>query len=132
MQEQEKRDLLTRLAEGAHKAGNASVAANPSDPAHFMLFDGHTTTPVVDDEDCYICQDPEFAQMGMPLCSFCPGCLRTGERFGHIPADDTVCTVCGFEHGPQDYDQRGFITGLPPEIALAAWQAAHPGKTPPS
>lgn len=66
----------------------------PDDPAYWMLFDGHTTTPVVYKEGCYICEDPEFAQMGLPLCSKCFKCE------GHVPADDCICDDCG-------EDQRG-------------------------
>jgi hypothetical protein len=38
---------------------------------------------------CYICDDPEYALMGLPLCYPCPACG------GHIPADDCVCDDCG-------------------------------------
>ena len=66
-----------------------SVKMKPSDPAYWMLFDGVTSTPVVHKPGCYICEDPEFAQMGLPLCRECPYCK------GHVPADDTVCDNCG-------------------------------------
>lgn len=68
-----------------------------SDPAYWMLSDGHVSTPVVHDPSCYICKDPEFAQMGLPLCRECPACVREshGQQKGHVPADDTACTVCG-------------------------------------
>jgi hypothetical protein len=65
-----------------------SVPMKPSDPAYWMLSDEHTTTPVIYREGCYICEDPEFAQMGMPLCYKCSKCQ------GHVPADDTVCDDC--------------------------------------
>lgn len=65
-----------------------SVPMKPSDPAYWMLLDDFTTTPVVFREGCYICEDPEFAQMGLPLCRKCPECQ------GHIPADDSVCDDC--------------------------------------
>jgi len=42
-------------------------------------------------DGCYICQDPEFALMGMPLCRKCPACG------GHVQADDTVCWQCGLD-----------------------------------
>ena len=61
----------------------------PDDPAYWMLFDGHETVPVVYSPTCYICNDPEFAQMGLPLCRACPVCG------GHIAADDTRCDGCG-------------------------------------
>lgn len=122
----EQQEMLGRLGAGAHAAGNASVALNPSDPAFFMLLDGHTSTPVVHRDGCYICEDPEFAQMGMPLCSACPACLRAGRGMGHIAADDTTCDECEEEHGPDDYDEEGLITGLPRKQAVAVWNAAHP------
>jgi len=57
------------------------------DPAYFLLTDGHTSTPVegLYRATCYICRDPEFAQMGLPLCYACHVCG------GHVPADDTIC-----------------------------------------
>ena len=61
------------------------MKTQPSDPAHWMLSDGFTSTPVVYNPDCYICNDPEYAQMGLPLCY---KCLICG---GHVPADDIVC-----------------------------------------
>lgn len=60
-----------------------------TDPAYAMLKDGHTTTPTVYKRSCYICNDPEFAQLGMSLCKACPGCG------GHVPADDVECDDCG-------------------------------------
>ena len=71
----------------------------PSDPAYWMLLDGVETKPVVHSDTCYICRDPEFAQMGMPLCRACPACG------GHVAADDTVCDGCGL-------DEQGFWTAV--------------------
>jgi hypothetical protein len=65
----------------------------PGDPAYWMLFDGFTTTPAVHRKGCYICEDPEFARMGLPLCRKCPECG------GHIAADDYVCDACGLADG---------------------------------
>jgi hypothetical protein len=70
-----------------------STQMQTNDPAYFLLKDGHTSTPTVHREGCYICEDPEFAQMGLPLCQECPQCG------GHIPADDPGCDDC-------DYDAR--------------------------
>lgn len=68
----------------------------PTDPAYFLLKDGHTSTPTVHRDGCYICEDPEFAQMGLPLCSPCPKCTAGGvEPKGHVPADDECCDDCG-------------------------------------
>lgn len=60
-----------------------------NDPCYFMLEDGHETRPETHNPDCYICRDPEFAQMGLPLCRKCPICG------GHVAADDTRCDDCG-------------------------------------
>lgn len=38
---------------------------------------------------CYICRDPSFKAMGLPLCRRCRFCG------GHIAADDVVCDDCG-------------------------------------
>lgn len=71
------------------------ATTQPGDPAFWMLFDEFVSTPVegLYRASCYICRDPEFAQMGLPLCYKCSHCG------GHVPADDTVCTDC-------DHDQR--------------------------
>jgi hypothetical protein len=122
----QQQEMLGRLAAGAHAAGNASVAANPSDPAFWMLFDGPATVPVVHLDGCYICEDPEYAAMGMPLCYPCPNCLRNAAGMGHIAADDTSCDECGYEHGPDDYDEEGLVTGIPREKALSVEEARHP------
>jgi hypothetical protein len=67
-----------------------------SDPAYWMLSDGHTSTPQVHRAGCAICVDPEFAAMGLPLCQPCPECSRAvGGIAGHIPADDEKCDDCG-------------------------------------
>jgi hypothetical protein len=44
----------------------------------------------VHDAECYICNDPDYAAYGLPLCYPCPICG------GHIAADDNVCDVCGW------------------------------------
>ncbi|WP_169541952.1 hypothetical protein [Nocardia jiangxiensis] len=76
-----------------------------SDPAYWMLSNGHTSTPTVFDRNCYICRDPEYAQMGVSLCRPCPACTKKqGTNAGHIPADDVECSVCGYEDGPGDYE----------------------------
>lgn len=87
------------------------LATQATDPAAWMLHDGKTSkhAPGVQEigleRGCYICQDPEFAQMGLPLCRPCPECQRQGRGSGHIPADDGVCDVCGHEETPADYPQ---------------------------
>ena len=57
----------------------------PDDPAFWMLFDGVTSTPTVHNENCYICRDPEYAQMGLPLCYPCFLCKA------HVQVDDGTC-----------------------------------------
>ena len=60
----------------------------PDDPCQFMLHDDITSQPTFHRKGCYICEDPEFAQMGLPLCYPCRFCK------GHVAADDTVCDDC--------------------------------------
>lgn len=74
-----------------------SVPLRPDDPAYWMLQrgideqgndvpnTGWVKESQVDNSSCYICNDPEFALMGLPLCYPCVVCL------GHTPADDTIC-----------------------------------------
>jgi hypothetical protein len=83
------------------------LGTQDTDPAAWMLHDSFTSTPVVYSDGCYICRDPEFAQMGLPLCRRCPECVRQGRGSGHIPADDTECTDCGYEDSPEDYPDPG-------------------------
>ncbi len=76
-----------------------SVPMQPDDPAYWLLERGRKdpskrTQIVVFREDCYICRDPEFALMGLPLCRKCLKCDD-----GHVPADDSVCSDCGAEDG---------------------------------
>ena len=123
---EEQRQMLGRMAQSATAAGNVSMAARPQDPAFWMLLDGHTSTPVVYRAGCYICDDAEFAQMGMSLCRACPECIRAERGFGHVPADDGACDECGEQDGPWNYDDQGFVTGLSPEQAIAVWNVMHP------
>lgn len=66
------------------------------DPAYMLLEDEFQTTPRVHREGCYICQDMEYARMGLPLCSPCCQCRAQGTD-GHIAADDGECDDCGHE-----------------------------------
>lgn len=83
-----------------------SVPMKPSDPAFWMLERGlqdpsQCSTTTVYEAGCYICEDPEFALMGLPLCYPCPKC---GE---HVAADEGQCTSCewcdyeGFEEAEE-------------------------------
>jgi hypothetical protein len=68
------------------------TVTQPDDPAYTALLMNPNvpTTPSngVYNDKCYICLDPEFAKMGLPLCYPCAVCG------GHVPADDTVCESC--------------------------------------
>lgn len=69
----------------------------PDDPCYWMLEQGRKdpskrSKPEVYQEGCFICEDEEFALMGLPLCYACESCG------GHVPADDTVCTDCGHDN----------------------------------
>jgi hypothetical protein len=74
----------------------------PDDPAYQLLLDDHTSTPIegLYRQTCFICRDPEFAQMGLPLCYPCVVCK------GHVPADDSVCEN-GHENNPSMMDPEG-------------------------
>jgi hypothetical protein len=110
-------DARSRHEGGDPGALEHSVASKPYDPAFVLLLDGVTSDPVVYREGCYICEDPEFAAMGLPLCFKCPACVRSGRGLGHIPADDNECDECGYQHSPLDYGEKGRILpepSLPP------------------
>ena len=86
-----------------------SVPMKPDDAAYWMLQRGQNeawavaTGQISEDETtwitkstvfnshCYICNDPEFALMGLPLCFPCPTLVDGVECGEHIAADDTVC-----------------------------------------
>ena len=69
-------------------------------PVERMLYDdSYTSSTTVYDEHCYICRDPDYAQMGLPLCKPCPACSeKAGKDAGHIAADDSECSICGFDY----------------------------------
>lgn len=87
-------------------SGVMITVTQPHDPAYALLKDGHTTTPKVYRRGCYICEDPEFAQMGLPLCRPCPECQKAGRGDGHVAADDCVCDVCGWDGQEAYYAER--------------------------
>lgn len=43
---------------------------------------------VVYKDDCYICNDPDIARYGLPMCYPCRFCG------GHVAADAGICDVC--------------------------------------
>lgn len=102
----EVRDALGKI-EDRIRENRSSDADRPdrtvtaeADPAYRLLADGATSTPPegVFDDKCYICNDPEFSQMGLPLCQACPACTaKPGPGVGHVPADDIICTDCGYD-----------------------------------
>jgi hypothetical protein len=110
-----KDDAHNRYEAGDMGALEHSVASKPNDPAFVLLLDGKTSTPVVHLDGCYICEDPEFAAMGLPLCFKCPACARKGRGLGHIAADDDTCDECEYTHSPQDYGDDGEILPEPRE-----------------
>lgn len=72
-----------------------------SDPAYWMLQkgladeaegkEGWVTKTTAYNERCYICRDPEFALMGLPLCKPCNVVVDGVVCGAHTPADDCVC-----------------------------------------
>lgn len=97
--------------EQRYKVDPSPLPSNMAAPAKTvaeqeLMSDDFTSKPVVYKSNCYICRDPEFAQMGLPLCRPCRKCIESGDierGDGHIPADDTVCTVCEYDE-MEDYD----------------------------
>lgn len=89
-----------------HEGGPRQMKTD--DPAYWMLKDGFTTVPSVHRDGCYICEDKEFAAMGLPLCKPCPRCTAGGSELkGHVPADDEECDDCGYNlrvHYEQETD----------------------------
>lgn len=79
----------------------------PGDPAWSMKFSGHRSVPVIFRAGCYICEDSEFAQIGMPLCQKCCKCG------GHVPADDEKCDDCGWVCNPDCFEVHGRIEHPP-------------------
>ncbi len=77
----------------------------PDDPAYPLLLDDVVSVRRVHDPACYICMDPEFSQMGLPLCRPCPACRKAGRGDGHIAADDSVCSACEFDED-EEVDPR--------------------------
>lgn len=70
-------------------SGIPITVTQPDDPAYALLLDPHTSTSTVYKRGCYICEDPEFAAMGLPLCNSCGLCG------GHVAADNVECDDCG-------------------------------------
>lgn len=65
-----------------------TTLTQPGDPAYQLMQNPNIYSVPNDSiyrDDCYICVDPEFAMMGLPLCKPCPQCG------GHCPADDVEC-----------------------------------------
>ena len=64
--------------------------------AEKWLFDDPdiSSTPTIYREGCYICDDPDFSRMGLPLCFACRFCG------GHVAADDDKCDDCGKYQDP--------------------------------
>lgn len=79
---------------GAHPTPR--MGNRPHDPAFVLLTDSFQTKPRVHRKGCYICEDMEYARMGLPLCSPCCVCTGLG-KVGHIAADDGQCDDCRHE-----------------------------------
>src|SRR5258706_3599650 len=97
-----------------------SVPMKSNDPAYWMLESPSIhSQPNVFMSGCYICEDPEFMMMGLPLCRECCICKRNKVnktetlpinpkapaydalgKYGHIAADDEVCDYCGHVCNP--------------------------------
>lgn len=70
-----------------------------TDPAYWMLEQGRAKVESgegikkssVYNSSCYICRDPEFALMGLPLCYPCVVVTDGVQCGAHTPADDVEC-----------------------------------------
>lgn len=107
-------DAVSRYMDGDHEAIRRSVAMKPHDPAFVLLLDGKVSVPVVHRGGCYICEDPEFAAMGLPLCFPCPACVRKQE-------------VCGACQGTGGYPDKDPVHRLPGHRA-ARRHGSHRGR----
>jgi hypothetical protein len=100
-----------------------SLPMSSNDPAYWMLESPEChSQPIVHSDNCYICTDHEFMLMGLPLCRECCVCKRNQRNksnklpvnpknpqdidpgYGHIPADDTMCSYCEHECSPDNPD----------------------------
>jgi len=100
-----------------------SVPLRKDDPAYWMLQKGYAEQYRIDNHEitadeatwitpkdihkdgCYICEDPEFALMGLPLCKPCPLCGA------HWAADDGQCdNECAVD--------GWYIDGQPEDFAI--------------
>jgi hypothetical protein len=85
-----------------------------NDPAYWMLEkgmrdeaegkEGWITKTEVYNERCYICNDREFALMGLPLCKPCVAEVDGVECGAHVPADDVECDNGHIDPRYEDYD----------------------------
>jgi len=80
-----------------------SLKMRKDDLAYWMIEDDFHSIPTVHNPECYICKDPEFAQMGLPLCYPCYKCGA------HVPADDDICDN---DHCQQDMDNPAFAEAV--------------------
>jgi hypothetical protein len=70
------------------KCFNTARKLTSDDPAMILLDNVPRTPKTVHKDGCFICEDDEFARMGMSLCYPCKFCG------GHVAADDYRCDVC--------------------------------------
>lgn len=81
-----------------YRDGIKCTVTKPTDPAYQLMLDPTIQSyPTIYRDYCYICVDPEFAMMGLPLCYECSKCK------GHVAADDTRCDDCGHDQY-EDYN----------------------------
>lgn len=78
------------------------LAHQQGDPAYWMLEQGRKdpskrSKTTVHDPDCYICKDPEFSLMSLPLCYPCPVPVDGSPCGRHVAADDTECGIDGHD-----------------------------------
>lgn len=100
---------MENTTQPSHHHSTPRMHQRPGDPAYVLLDGGHTSVQVVHRKGCYICEDREFARMGLPLCKRCCQCAAKGKD-GHMPADSYVCDDC-------QHDMCEACLELPPQEA---------------
>lgn len=102
------RDASGALWTRSEESGIPITVTQTTDPAYLLLKNPLIfSTPVTHRRGCYICEDPEFAAMGLPLCRVCGVCG------GHVAADDIVCDDCGADDQEIYYWEKDPTTTSP-------------------
>ena len=70
--------------------GTNGIRVTPLDNPPCYPAEREGSAKTIHKDGCYICEDPEFERMGLPLCYACPTCGA------HVAADEAGCKECGY------------------------------------